>query len=302
MGLYAGQISPEDKQIESSNSTVSTKVMDYYSGLILASKKTTQVSAGDLLGDYGFISIESNLGETLKFLSVVGEKAISDDMQITESRSNQISILRSAEGHISVVEDVSLHDATGFSLDSMGSVVIGTDNKVRGFVNQNTSALIYFGQTPAYHLGDPEKGSGLSIALQLPSSVPNLTGQIYHLLSMTTGLSDQGLQLGAITSGEMHFNPDNTVSLNDIVVQKSLLPFAGGDVNLVTIPSNYPNLSFVLEENGLLKITGIETGEGILEFEGYVSANGEMIVMRSKLTASVSNNIEIGMVVGIAKK
>jgi hypothetical protein len=184
----------------------------------------------------------------------------------------------------------------------MGSVVIGTDNKVRGFVNQNTSALIYFGQTPAYHLGDPEKGSGLSIALQLPSSVPNLTGQTYHLLSMTTGLSDQGLQLGAITSGEMHFNPDNAVSLNDIVVQKSLLPFAGGDVNLVTIPSNYPNLSFVLEENGLLKITSIETGEGILEFEGYVSANGEMIVMRSKLTASVSNNIEIGMVVGIAKK
>jgi hypothetical protein len=99
----------------------------------------------------------------------------------------------------------------------------------------------------------------------------------------------------------MHFNPDNTVSLNDIVVQKSLLPFAGGDVNLVTIPSNYPNLSFVLEENGRLKITGIETGEGILELEGYVSANGEMIVMRSKLTVSVSNNIEIGMVVGIIK-
>ncbi len=301
MGLYAGQISPEDKHVESSNSTISTKVMDYYSGLILASKKTTQVSAGDLLGDYGFISIESNLGETLKFLSVVGEKAISDDMQITESRSNQISILRSAEGHISVLEDVSLHDATGFSLDSMGSV-IGTDKKVRGFVNQNASALIYFGQTPAYHLGDSEKGSGLSIALQLPSSVPNLTGQTYRLLSMTAGLSDQGLQLGAITSGEMHFNPDNTVSLNDIVVQKSLLPFAGGDVNLVTTPSNYPNLSFVLEENGLLKMAGIETGEGILEFEGYVSANGEMIVMRSKLTASVSSDIEIGMVVGIVRK
>ena len=171
MGLYAGQISPDDKQVESSNSTISTKVIDYYSGLILASKKTTQVSAGDLLGDYGFISIESNLGETIKFLSVVGEKAISDDMQITESRSNQISILRSAEGHISVLEDVSLHDATGFSLDPMGGV-IGSDNKVRGFINQNASALIYFGQTPAYHLGDSGKGSGLSIAIQLPNSTP----------------------------------------------------------------------------------------------------------------------------------
>jgi len=297
-GLYFGQIIPDDKQVESSNINTNKTIKKYTSGLILAAEKSTEIRADTLSGEYGFVGIESNLVDEIKFLGVVGEKFVSDDMHITESRSNQFSILRSAGGDIVALEDASLHDATSFDLDPTGSI-IGIDSKARGFINQNTGALVYFGQTPTRNSSHSENSSGLSIALQLPTSTPNLAGQTYRLFSMTTGLNEQGIELGAITSGEMIFNSDNTVSLKDLVVQKSVLPFTGGDISLSTTTRNDPNLPFVLEENGLIKITGIETAEGKLELEGYVSANGEMTIMRSTLTNEASNQFEIGMVVGI---
>ena len=297
-GLYFGQVIPDDKQVDSSNINTNKTIKKYTSGLILAAEKSTEIRADTLSGEYGFVGIESNLIDEIKFLGVVGEKFVSDDMHITESRSNQFSILRSAGGDIIASEDTSLHDATSFNLDPTGNIM-GVSGKVRGFVNQNAGALIYFGQTPTHNSSNSENSSGLSIALQLPTSTPNLAGQTYRLFSMTTGLNEQEIELGAITSGEMLFNPDNTVSLKNLVVQKSVLPFTGGDIDLITTTQNYLILPFELGENGLLKITSIETGEGKLEFEGYVSANGEMIIMRRKQTNEASNNFAVGMVLGI---
>jgi hypothetical protein len=278
----------------------------YYSLLMLA-PKSEGLSADALSGDYGSVGMaltaNHGTGNTRVAASyrvtgfdgtgtAAGSSTVGDD--------HAVAVDRAPNSAPTVLESTAPRDGT-YSVTADGKLTWGDST---GFAANNGNVLALFGHsTTTDGTSITSATNSMTVAVKLPASQPDMSGRSYKLRNLMLGYKDAGTVLTTISGGVLTFNDGGS----NVTLSGKTLRGAERDTdaaNLVPISEDVSaflaeyaaNQQVTVGTNGRIDIATISDSEGDLKLDGFVSADGKLLVLRA--TFSGANAEDVGIFIG----
>lgn len=278
----------------------------FYDFVMLA-RASENANAGLLNGEYGVVGLlagaQHGSGVTL-IESFYGVEQFDGVSSVNENEFDGIALVRSPDS-AAVAETDMLTENFSYAVDSTGKLSVSDNESTeKGFITSDGNLLALFFRDKEEDAGDPptvtNAESGMVLGLKLPVSRPDMNGRSYRLYNLTFGygqtdsfmnsLADAVLTFDDVLA-ELTFDQERGIEKShDLANIESVSDiFAGKEVGA--------DAPYMLEANGKLNIGLSSAGfESWLEFDGFVSANGEFLVLRSYYGNDPDN--EVGIFIG----
>jgi len=270
-------------------------------GFGIIARKSQGLTAANVTGNYGLVGMEvqsfvNGNTDAVVFFSVENF----DGSSIVTETSFDGSIITRTDGGASITtgSDVTTANSTyTVAADGTFSLTEGGQTDV-GFVGNNGNLIVVLDNSNTDNGANPPTitmfSHAAAIGVKLPTTLPNMTGRSYRLFSLELNYDGSATSIEALTKGQLAFNGDGTLNITGVSFRKitratdlaNITPVAGTSAN-----SN--NQSVTIGTNGSLAFTlGTQT------FDGFVSADGQMLLLRTKDNGGATNQT-VGMIIGI---
>jgi hypothetical protein len=257
-------------------------------------------------GDWGFVSLEIGLGGNGNIfagvcLDAVTISGINTALASTTTSCQDVSRAPGAAGGLVLVEDTTLF-ATVLTPGSNGLISAqeaGDPVAADGFVDADGDFMTLFFAEDIDDGGNPPTLTnlerGASFGVPLGSTIPDLTGRSFRLLSQEIWFDSTGpISISRVSGATLTFDSNVSATLSPHTSRSAVRAsdFAGPtSVNEET--ANSETAGVTLAADGAITFT---LADGTV-VDGYVSADRNLLLMR--YTYVSVGDVEIGLVVGV---
>jgi len=270
-------------------------------GFALSARKSQGLTAASVTGNYGLVGMEvqSLANGTTNAAAFFSIESFDGSSNVTEASFDGSNITRTAGGaSITTSNDMITANSTyTVAADGVFSITEGSQTDV-GFVGDGGNLLTIFSNTNTDDGLVPPTVTAFShaaaIGVKLPTTLPDMTGRSYQLFSLQLNYDGSATSIETLTKGQIVFNGDGTLNITGVSFRKitrttdlaNIMPVTGTSTD-----SN--NQSVAIGTNGSLTFS-LDTET----FDGFVSADGQMILLRTKDNGGATNQ-SVGMIIGI---
>ncbi len=276
---------------------------DLFRGLAIGTHKTPDLTTEALAGRFGFVGLKTNFlrGGRIEALGFRAKRMLTPSGTMTETRYDGVSTLWTDGEGVTVTSDPTMHATQTFSVDIEGRFMLETDRFAEGFASLDGNVIVHFGSflnEDGNALSTTEPG--ITLGVRLAEQTPDLLGKQYRLFETSIGLGSQNIQLSSISSGQLVFNDGAMVSLKGLHISHAVYDTASGQAKTVGAEqADIIGQPVSIDTDGTITIEPIFQADGKLEYAGFVSADGALVVLRKRFSGYGLDRETMGIIVGV---
>lgn len=280
--------------------------------LVVMAKKSQGMDDSSLNGLYGMVGLDVQVVNGSGDIDVGAFYSIESfdgARGITENLLNAVDLSRSPNGApTSSTDTVPANSSYVFGPDGDGSFAVhdigDAVNFDRAFAGDNGNFFVVAagGHTESSPSVIVSADQGMAMGVKLPAIAPNMTDRSYRMHSMSVTFAGSSTRIDNLGGGVISFNGDGSLNITGDSVRGVERTNDTAQVVPVSEPFDWgvSNQSVQIGDNGSVNIANITTGTDNMKFDGFVSADGKMLVLRSVYTGTATEK-GVGMWVGVAQ-
>jgi hypothetical protein len=267
--------------------------------LLLAGKESTGMSNASLSGNYGVVAmtVAMNSGYNTMLAASQGVWNFNGagDVDVTA----QVVELERAQGSAPVRQDIVDALSTTYTVAVNGAMTLEDGE---GFAANGGNAWALFPYSTTDDGGDPETitgvEKGLTLGVKLPASLPDMGENSYRITNLMVGHGTTSTIITTLANASIRFNGDGTLDVEAGTLRgvERATDVASLEPVAETIGTLVANQSVTVGNNGSIDIAAINDDGGVLKLDGFVSADGKLLVLRALWTEG--DDKDVGVFIG----
>ncbi|MCC5857270.1 MAG: hypothetical protein JJT90_03885 [Ectothiorhodospiraceae bacterium] len=267
--------------------------------LTILGRPPATLNPADVQGNYGLVQLRMSMDE--RFFGVAGY-VMTADFDGTDTIALQEDALEVEHWYGEPPELHAMNEA-----DSIAYAVDGNRLVVDGAVSFNVTAdhgalfaALQSRNLAGDSLVDPDEPwaveEGLLLGVKLPDHQPDMDGRRYRLQAMSIQMAGAGaMELKTRQSGELVFQGGNVALENERLQLLSRdTPRSAPGFEALGDGGDGDWIPYTLDASG-----GISVAHGDTRFDGFVSADGDVLVLRKFTEAASDDDYTLGMWIGV---
>lgn len=272
-------------------------------GIVVGVRKSQNIKKQELAGDYGFVGVDAMIGRRTAFV-YRPPQLITSGFGLANSNSKSfytIGRMRVENDILHIEENQNNPEKEVFGLTTDGQLITVGTQAPRGYVSPGGDVIVYFGRQ-----GEKNNnkgfitGSGVTMGVKLPERLPILEGGRYRLFELSIGLGQGDVHLNTRISGALAFTESRTIKLTDL--QAKVIDYDVDTGQLISSLKIHPDIEEVpvsYADNGLVSFNAINSSGQSTQYSGYVSNNGNLIILRKLIDPYDQKSMVEGLVIAV---
>lgn len=277
---------------------------EVFKGLQIAVKKPTSMTAADMTGDFGLVSLQVELGSAGSSI-VQTEKSVlgfNGTGQIDVGASQGFEIARSTGGVAFTMPTEAAETGVPITFSADGDIPsIGGDD-ADGFVNDSFDLMVVSNIESEDDNNSQDElvdavNFGTTVAVKLPDSQLDISNKVYRVFFLGIITEQQATALNSFRFNSfLTMNNDNTSATlvsDGSEIEKAT---AVADITSSNEAEDRQDAAVTVATNGDTTIA-VTADDGVFTLDGYLSHDGSMGVFQQRwIEDGDANPIELGMV------
>jgi hypothetical protein len=286
----------------------------YTFALEAVAPQASGMNTNTLAGNYGSVNLVNFFPDTSGTSAVysgvnVSTVATNGDVMQTQNEAQIVTRTPTPTGTATFAEstDTTLNTGT-ISVSSNGQFTYtenGSNTSFFGFVSSNAEFVLESVSDSSGTSPITDASNGLSLSVRLPTTAPNLDGHSYRLMGIEKWMDTSGrIEIARLRGDDdrLTFNNDGTVTLYYNGMDRVSRNVDNADYTLISDTSSGTfNQVVTIANDGAISFT-LDTTDSTREFQGFVSASTDIIILRSIERAKDASAYATGLFVAIPVK